>query len=461
MDFRAFVNSWHDDPSLVVCTDAAIVNRHCYIPHPRYEDNEAYGPNIHTGPIFWADANPAFGLLCAMPEKDRLRAFRYDRATHQLDTAAFRTSAVRSPDGMPGAFLSLSANGNSNGIIWAAIPKDDGQWQNVPGRLAAFDALTLSELWSDEDDIAFAKFNPPTIAGGKVYRPTFADKLIVFGLKTEPTQIPCYSIAQKYQNYGGIDGVLGNPSSAETTATDGVGRLEHFQFGAIYWSPTTCAQEVHKEVAQRWAATGWETGPLGYPVSDQTVTADGIGRFNHFQRGSIYWTPLTNAHEIHVAINDKWVSLGGENSVLGYPISDETVESDGTGSFNLFEHASIHLQGSTHVVTVHSDHNLLIGPMTAHANRAGSDIANFAAPAANPVLCQQACADEAACRSWTYVVPTARAPQAHCWLKDATPLQHASNCCTSGLKIDIAPAEYAYYRWDRRLAPNLGDDLCF
>jgi len=313
---QAFINSWHDDQSQVVCTDAAMVNRYCFMQHPRYEDSEANGPNIHTGPIFWAGANPAYGLLYAMPEKDKLRAFRYHDATHQLDTTAFLTSAVRSPDGMPGAFLSLSANGNTNGIIWATIPKDDGQWQNVPGRLAAFDALTLKELWSDEDDIAFAKFNPPTVAGGKVFRPTFADKLVVYGLKTQATQIPCYNIAQKYENYTGADGVLGNATSAETTTPDGVGHFRHFQGGSIYWTPTTCAQEIHGAIVQRWAATGWETGPLGYPLTDQNVTADGIGRYNQFQHGSIYWTPLTDAHEVHGAIRDKWLSLGAEAGAL-------------------------------------------------------------------------------------------------------------------------------------------------
>jgi hypothetical protein len=37
--------------------------------------------------------------------------------------------------------LAISANGTSNGIIWASMPKTDGQWQNVPGRLVAFHAL--------------------------------------------------------------------------------------------------------------------------------------------------------------------------------------------------------------------------------------------------------------------------------------------------------------------------------
>ncbi len=44
----------------------------------------------------------------------------------------------------------------------------------------AFDATTLEPLWYDPDDdpfdqIYFAKFVPPTIAGGKVFRASFGD----------------------------------------------------------------------------------------------------------------------------------------------------------------------------------------------------------------------------------------------------------------------------------------------
>ena len=65
---------------------------------------------------------------------------------------------------------------------------------------------------------------------------------------------------------------------------------------------------------------------LGYPTTDETVTPVGIGRYNHFQHGSIYWTPLTGSYEVHGLIRDRWAALGWERSALGYPISDETDE---------------------------------------------------------------------------------------------------------------------------------------
>jgi uncharacterized protein with LGFP repeats len=71
-------------------------------------------------------------------------------------------------------------------------------------------------------------------------------------------------------------------------------------------------------------------------------TADGRGRYNHFEGGSIYWTLETHAHEVRGAIKDKWASLGWENSRLGYPISDEKKTADGRGRFSDLEGGRIH-----------------------------------------------------------------------------------------------------------------------
>jgi hypothetical protein len=52
------------------------------------------------------------------------------------------------------------------------MPNGDAQWVLSPGRMAAFDALSLKQLWADPDNYPFAKAVPPTIAGGKVIRAT-------------------------------------------------------------------------------------------------------------------------------------------------------------------------------------------------------------------------------------------------------------------------------------------------
>jgi uncharacterized protein with LGFP repeats len=148
-------------------------------------------------------------------------------------------------------------------------------------------------------------------------------------------------IRGKWEALGSERSFLGYPLTDETGTPDGIGRFNHFEGGSIYWTPQTGPWEVHGAIRHKWAQLGWETSFLGYPVTDETATPDGRGRFNHFQGGSIYWTPQTWAHEVHGAIRDKWALLGWER-FFGYPTTDETVTPDGIGRFNHFEGGSIY-----------------------------------------------------------------------------------------------------------------------
>jgi len=86
------------------------------------------------------------------------------------------------------------------------------------------------------------------------------------------------------------------------------------------------AHEVHGAIGAHYFALGGTASFLGYPVTDETGTPDGVGRFNHFQAGSIYWSPGTWAQEVHGLIRDAWASAGWErNAALGYPITDELI----------------------------------------------------------------------------------------------------------------------------------------
>ncbi|MDQ2900568.1 MAG: hypothetical protein M3Y07_12335, partial [Acidobacteriota bacterium] len=88
-------------------------------------------------------------------------------------SAASQTAATF---GFPGTVPSISANGNSDGIVWIAEPS---------ARLRAYDAADLTkELFSGSLG-THVKFSVPTIANGKVYVGT-QDSLVVFGLISLP-----------------------------------------------------------------------------------------------------------------------------------------------------------------------------------------------------------------------------------------------------------------------------------
>ncbi len=148
-------------------------------------------------------------------------------------------------------------------------------------------------------------------------------------------------IGDKYRALGGPGGFLGAPQGGITTCPDGVGKFVHYANGSIYWTPSTGAWSVHGMIFAKWGQLGWERCPfLGYPVTDETGCPDNFGRFNHFQNGSIYWTPSTGAWSVHGAIRDKWASLGWERSSYGYPISDEH-DHPGGGRESDFQHGQI------------------------------------------------------------------------------------------------------------------------
>ncbi|MGW4230419.1 LGFP repeat-containing protein [Streptomyces sp. NPDC004980] len=120
--------------------------------------------------------------------------------------------------------------------------------------------------------------------------------------------------------------------SGEGPNPDGRGSSRDYANGSIYWSQGTGAHEVHGDIRVRYAQAGGSGGFLGYPLTDETVCPDGVGRFNHFEGGSVYWTPQTGAHEVHGAIRDLWSTMGWERGYLGYPTTDETGAGDSRSS---------------------------------------------------------------------------------------------------------------------------------
>ena len=132
------------------------------------------------------------------------------------------------------------------------------------------------------------------------------------------------AIEGKWLAAGGPASTLGLPVTNETGTPDGVGRFNHFANQAsIYWTPDTQAQIVQGAIRGAWSRSGWERGPMGYPVTDENGAPLKTGRYSLFQRGIIYWSPASDAHEIQGRILDTWAAQGWENGRLGFPVSDE------------------------------------------------------------------------------------------------------------------------------------------
>ncbi len=133
-------------------------------------------------------ATPAYwnGNLYFAASADPVEAFSFNAGGSGLISVS-QTSFAPTDIAEPGSNLSISANGNTGGIVWAV---DNSSFPNACCQvLHAYDASNLaSELYNSSQapnnrDVSGGglHFNLPTIANGKVYVGT-QNQLVVYGL---------------------------------------------------------------------------------------------------------------------------------------------------------------------------------------------------------------------------------------------------------------------------------------
>jgi hypothetical protein len=135
--------------------------------------------------VYWKSAMNG-NILYLWGQRDRARAYRFNG--DKFDETPFMIRPDKN-DGHPGAMLSLSANGEKDGILWAAIHATGDSWnESRPGILHAYDADDINhELWNslekpERDNCDnYSKMSPPTVANGKVYLASFGKENIGTG----------------------------------------------------------------------------------------------------------------------------------------------------------------------------------------------------------------------------------------------------------------------------------------
>jgi outer membrane protein assembly factor BamB len=151
-------------------------------PAARHGHEPPHYGNIHGSPVYWK--GPDAERIYAWGENNRLKAFPLKNG--KLDTGAVKQSKFQPPLGMPGGMVSLSADGSKagSGVVWAVVPLngDANRQRGVQGIVLAMDAEDVSRtLWTSElnagrDRVGlFAKFVPPTVAGGKIFVATYGN----------------------------------------------------------------------------------------------------------------------------------------------------------------------------------------------------------------------------------------------------------------------------------------------
>ena len=98
------------------------------------------------------------------------------------------------------------------------------------------------------------------------------------------------AIYEHWQAIGGMNSVLGAPTSPEDSA-EGDARYATFAKGAMYWSPDTGAQPVTGAIYDAWGSLSFERGPLGLPTSAEIQEPLQITQ--NFQHGTLNYERLS------------------------------------------------------------------------------------------------------------------------------------------------------------------------
>jgi hypothetical protein len=162
-----------------------------------------YYRHLFGGPAIWSRSAAEGGSLAFVwRENDYLRSYAISDKFEGCDTNGPAPTTTHScpslaeskdfVDRHPGGILAISAKGGdaASAIVWASVSRV----MNGPGRLMAFKAVPetstptqLTKLWDSElcegdRPEGGSDFVPPTVANGRVYLATGANKVEVFGL---------------------------------------------------------------------------------------------------------------------------------------------------------------------------------------------------------------------------------------------------------------------------------------
>ncbi|WP_172421791.1 glycoside hydrolase family 70 protein [Enemella evansiae] len=155
----------------------------------------------------------------------------------------------------------------------------------------------------------------------------FQNGLILWSPATDAHAVQGRILAA-YADLGWENSKLGYPLQEEFCGLRDGGCVQRFQGGLIYWSRATDSRVVLGAIEQAYANQGWENG-IGYPQVNEFCGLRDGGCGQHFQYGSIYWSPASGSWVVKGAIRDEYAARGWENGPLGYPVSNEQCDAGG------------------------------------------------------------------------------------------------------------------------------------
>ena len=267
---------------------------------------------IYSSPAYF-DGHVYFG-----PVGSAIRAFNVTAAQLSGSPASMTPTSYA----FPGATPSISANGSSNGILWAVE-------NSTPAVLHAYDATNIgTELYNSNQASggrdqfgAGNKFIVPTIANGRVYVGT-TNSVAVFGLFSAPT-----TTVTLQQVSVGADGTPWAINSAgqifmyngETgTWTQVAGSLTHIAVGGngAVWGVNAAGSVFHwNAAAHTWELMPGNLSQIAVGAEGDVWGLNGSDEIYHFDAASQSWTWIPGELA--------QISVGFDGAVWGTNSQDE------------------------------------------------------------------------------------------------------------------------------------------
>ena len=276
-------------------------------------NNAGFSRSFQAGAIYWHPNTGAHALHGPI-------LTRWRELGAETGFLGFPTSDVASGSDVRAEGFFAHFQGGS--IYWSAPSQFGGAIAGMPVAGVALGVLRAPDSTPDTPiDQAGSRILGANLAGAAVDKPT---------MKLSPLEL----LRTALDGAAGARTLDRSVGTATTLAFGGAAIRDRthldlqtsIDLNQSVFQSSAGAFEVHGAIREKYLALGAEASILGYPRTDESSTPDGRGRFNHFQGGSIYWTPGTGAHEVHGLIRDGWSALGWErNPQLGYPISDELI----------------------------------------------------------------------------------------------------------------------------------------
>jgi hypothetical protein len=201
-------------------------------------------------------AMPAYfnGTLYFGPVRGPITAFPFQNA--RLTTSSSHSPTVY---GYPGSQLSISANGTSNGIVWAVETVGKGGFEGLPTKAAilhAYDATNLAhELYNSNqatntrDQFGnVTDFVTPMVNNGQVYVAS-SQGVAVFGLM-EPSGSAARPLQQWRRVWFGSTNNTGPGANGASPAGDGVPNLIKYALGIPPFTSASLSQLITVSLTQ-------------------------------------------------------------------------------------------------------------------------------------------------------------------------------------------------------------------